>query len=193
MAAKQTVLTQEGLNALEAELENLKTVKRKDIAEKIKVALSFGDLSENSEYDEAKNEQGIIEARIAEIEATLKNVKVIDDIALNTPFTPVIPHIDRYFHTFTPVKYIEHFFNMPVIIQMNAIYINGVHNTQFYKPLIESGKIKILGSDCHSAEWRQPDLGQAVERLKEVCSDEAFSRIDSFGREMLRDAVYQDL
>ena len=71
MAAKQTVLTQEGLNALEAELENLKTVKRKDIAEKIKVALSFGDLSENSEYDEAKNEQGIIEARIAEIEATL--------------------------------------------------------------------------------------------------------------------------
>lgn len=84
MAAKQTVLTQEGLNALEAELENLKTVKRKDIAEKIKVALSFGDLSENSEYDEAKNEQGIIEARIAEIEATLKNVKVIDSDSLNT-------------------------------------------------------------------------------------------------------------
>lgn len=84
MAAKQTVLTQEGLEALEAELENLKTVKRKDIAEKIKVALSFGDLSENSEYDEAKNEQGIIEARIAEIEATLKNVVVIDSDALNT-------------------------------------------------------------------------------------------------------------
>ncbi len=84
MAAKQTVLTQEGLEALEAELENLKTVKRKDIAEKIKVALSFGDLSENSEYDEAKNEQGIIEARIAEIEATLKNVVIIDADALNT-------------------------------------------------------------------------------------------------------------
>ena len=84
MAAKQTVLTREGLEALEKELENLKTVKRKDIAEKIKVALSFGDLSENSEYDEAKNEQGIIEARIAEIEATLKNVKVIDTDSLST-------------------------------------------------------------------------------------------------------------
>ena len=84
MAAKQTVLTREGLEALQQELENLKTVKRKDIAEKIKVALSFGDLSENSEYDEAKNEQGIIEARIAEIEATLKNVKVIDTDSLST-------------------------------------------------------------------------------------------------------------
>lgn len=84
MAAKQTVLTQDGLNALEAELENLKTVRRKDIAEKIKVALSFGDLSENSEYDEAKNEQGIIEARIAEIEATLKNVVIIDEESLST-------------------------------------------------------------------------------------------------------------
>ena len=84
MAVKQTMLTQEGLEALEAELENLKTVKRKDIAEKIKVALSFGDLSENSEYDEAKNEQGLIEARIAEIEATLKTVVVIDADSLNT-------------------------------------------------------------------------------------------------------------
>ncbi len=84
MATKQTVLTQDGLNALEAELENLKTVRRKDIAEKIKVALSFGDLSENSEYDEAKNEQGIIEARIAEIEATLKNVVIIDEDSLST-------------------------------------------------------------------------------------------------------------
>ena len=82
--AKQTVLTQEGLKKLEDELEELKTVKRRDIAEKIKVALSFGDLSENSEYDEEKNEQGMIEARIAEIEATLMNVKVIDADALST-------------------------------------------------------------------------------------------------------------
>lgn len=82
--AKQTVLTQEGLKKLEDELEELKTVKRRDIAEKIKVALSFGDLSENSEYDEAKNEQGMIEARIAEIEATLMNVKIIDADALST-------------------------------------------------------------------------------------------------------------
>ena len=58
--AKQTIITDEGLRRLEEELEDLKTVKRKEIAEKIKVALSFGDLSENSEYDEAKNEQAII-------------------------------------------------------------------------------------------------------------------------------------
>lgn len=83
MAAKQVVLTQEGLLALEEELENLKSVKRKEIAEKIKVALSFGDLSENSEYDEAKNEQAIMEARIANIEVMLKNVKVIDEDELS--------------------------------------------------------------------------------------------------------------
>ena len=81
---KQITLTDECLKKLEAELENLKTVKRKEIAEKIKVALSFGDLSENSEYDEAKNEQAFIEARIAEVEAMLKNVKVLDESELST-------------------------------------------------------------------------------------------------------------
>ena len=84
MAIKQTVLTKEGLKNLEDELEHLKSVTRKEIAEKIKVALSFGDLSENSEYDEAKNEQGIVEARIAEIEATLKNVKILDEDEIST-------------------------------------------------------------------------------------------------------------
>ena len=73
-----TVLTKDGVAKLEAELEELKTVKRREVAEKIKVALSFGDLSENSEYDEAKNEQGIVESRIAEIEATLAHAQVID-------------------------------------------------------------------------------------------------------------------
>ncbi|MBQ9947890.1 MAG: transcription elongation factor GreA [Oscillospiraceae bacterium] len=73
-----TVLTKDGVAKLEAELENLKTVRRREVAEKIKVALSFGDLSENSEYDEAKNEQGIVESRIAEIEATLAHAQVID-------------------------------------------------------------------------------------------------------------------
>lgn len=82
--AKQVVLTDEGLKKLEEELEQLKTEKRKEIAEKIKVALSFGDLSENSEYDEAKNEQAMVESRIAQIEAMLKNVKLIDDDELNT-------------------------------------------------------------------------------------------------------------
>ena len=76
--AKETVLTSEGLAKLEQELENLKTVKRREIADKIKVAISFGDLSENSEYDEAKNEQAMIEARILQIEAMLKNVKILD-------------------------------------------------------------------------------------------------------------------
>ncbi len=73
-----TVLTKEGVKKLEDELESLKTVKRREVAEKIKVALSFGDLSENSEYDEAKNEQGIVESRIAEIEATLAHAQIID-------------------------------------------------------------------------------------------------------------------
>lgn len=78
------IFTQEGLSNLKNELENLKTVRRKEVAEKIKVALSFGDLSENSEYDEAKNEQAIMESRILEIEAMLKNVKVIDEDELST-------------------------------------------------------------------------------------------------------------
>jgi len=76
---KQTILTDEGLKKLEEELEHLKTVTRKEVADKIKVALSFGDLSENSEYDEAKNEQALVESRIAQIEAMLKNVKLLDE------------------------------------------------------------------------------------------------------------------
>ena len=82
--SKPIFLTEEGLAALEQELEDLKSVKRKEIAEKIKVALSFGDLSENSEYDEAKNDQAIVEARIADIEVMLKNVQVIDESELGT-------------------------------------------------------------------------------------------------------------
>ncbi len=89
MTGKQVILTDEGLKKLEEELESLKTVKRKEIAEKIKVALSFGDLSENSEYDEAKNEQAMVEARIAQIEAMLKNAKVIDDDDINTDVVSV--------------------------------------------------------------------------------------------------------
>lgn len=81
---KQTIITDEGLKRLEKELEELKTVKRKEIAEKIKVALTFGDLNENSEYDEAKNEQAIIERRISEIENQLKNVRVLDESELST-------------------------------------------------------------------------------------------------------------
>lgn len=84
MSAKQVVLTEDGLKRLEDELEELKTIKRKEVAEKIKVALSFGDLSENSEYDEAKNEQAMVEARIVQVEAILKNVKVLEADELDT-------------------------------------------------------------------------------------------------------------
>ena len=87
--SKQVILTEEGLRNLESELENLKTVKRNEVAEKIKVALSCGDLSENSEYDEAKNEQAIIEARILEIESMLKDVKIIDEHELSTELVNV--------------------------------------------------------------------------------------------------------
>ena len=76
--AKEITLTAEGLKKLEDELEYLKTKKRKEVSEKIKVALGFGDLSENSEYDEAKNEQAQVELRINDLENMLKNVKVID-------------------------------------------------------------------------------------------------------------------
>ena len=81
---KQLLVTEEGLRNLEAELEFLKTTKRKEVVETIKTALSFGDLSENSEYDEAKNEQAKVEVRIMEIEELLKNIKVVDDSEVNT-------------------------------------------------------------------------------------------------------------
>lgn len=79
-----TVLTRKGEEKLKEELNELKSVRRREVAEKIKVALSFGDLSENSEYDEAKNEQGMIESRIAEIEQTLAHAQVIDDDDIST-------------------------------------------------------------------------------------------------------------
>lgn len=79
LMAKSIMLTTEGFKQLEEELDLLKGEKRKEIAEKIKVARSYGDLSENSEYDDAKNEQAILEARIATIEATLKVAVIIDE------------------------------------------------------------------------------------------------------------------
>ena len=81
--AKVIKLTDDGLKKLEEELEYLKTEGRADIAEKIKVARGYGDLSENSEYDEAKNEQAKIEARIVELESMLKNVEIIEDVKGN--------------------------------------------------------------------------------------------------------------
>ncbi len=77
--AEQVLMTAEGLQALQAELEERKTVKRKEIKEAIKVARGYGDLSENSEYDEAKDAQAQNEMRISEIEETLKHVVLIDE------------------------------------------------------------------------------------------------------------------
>ena len=84
MEAKKTLLTYTGLKKLEDELENLKVVKRKEVAAKIKEAREQGDLSENAEYDAAKDEQRDIEARIEEIEKILKNAEVVveDDVDL---------------------------------------------------------------------------------------------------------------
>lgn len=76
---KKVVLTYEGLKKMEEELEELKTVKRKEVAEKIKEARGQGDLSENAEYDAAKEEQGEIESRIVVLEKMLRNAEVIDD------------------------------------------------------------------------------------------------------------------
>ena len=86
MEAKKKLLTYAGLKALEDELENLKVVKRREIAQKIKEAREQGDLSENAEYDAAKDEQRDIEARIEELEAILKNAEVVveDDVDLDT-------------------------------------------------------------------------------------------------------------
>ncbi len=81
---KEIILTYKRLKELEAELEYLKTEKRKEVSEKIKVARGFGDLSENAEYDEAKKEQGEVEVKIVKLENMLKNAKVIDEDEIDT-------------------------------------------------------------------------------------------------------------
>lgn len=84
MAERDVFLTYEGLKKLEKELEQLKTVKRREIADRIKQALTFGDISENSEYDQAKNEQAQLEERIAKLEMILRNARLIDDEDIST-------------------------------------------------------------------------------------------------------------
>ncbi|MBQ3145429.1 MAG: transcription elongation factor GreA [Clostridia bacterium] len=84
MEEKEVLLTQEGYDNLEKELEFLKTEKRTEISERIKVALGFGDLSENSEYDEAKNAQASNEIKIAELENKLRYARIIDESEIDT-------------------------------------------------------------------------------------------------------------
>ncbi|MDD3269204.1 MAG: transcription elongation factor GreA [Syntrophomonadaceae bacterium] len=81
---KEVVLTKEGLEKLENELEHLKSVKREEVAERIKQAIAFGDISENSEYEDAKNEQAFIEGRIMSLEKTLKNARLMEDTDIRT-------------------------------------------------------------------------------------------------------------
>ena len=81
---EELVMTQEGLDNLKKRLEYLKTVKRYEVAARIKTAREYGDLSENAEYDEAKSEQGFVEGEISELEAKIKKVKVIDDDDIHT-------------------------------------------------------------------------------------------------------------
>ncbi len=89
MGEKEFLLTQEGYDNLEKELERLKTEVRYEIADRIKVALGFGDLSENSEYDEAKNAQAANEAKIAELEEKLKYARIIDESEIDTEVVQV--------------------------------------------------------------------------------------------------------
>ncbi|NLN15429.1 MAG: transcription elongation factor GreA [Tissierellia bacterium] len=84
MAEREVFLTVNGLAKLEEELDILKSVKRKEVADKIKQALSFGDISENSEYDQAKTEQAQLEERIAKLENMLRNAKIIDEDEITT-------------------------------------------------------------------------------------------------------------
>ncbi|MHA7966143.1 transcription elongation factor GreA [Paenibacillus sp. CAU 1782] len=84
MNDKQIILTQDGLKKLEEELENLKSVKRREVAERIKVAIGYGDISENSEYEDAKNEQAFIEGRIITLEKMLRNARIINNDEIDT-------------------------------------------------------------------------------------------------------------
>lgn len=86
---KEILLTQEGYKKIEDELEFLKTVRRREVAERIKVAISFGDISENAEYDEAKNEQAQLEERILKLENMLRQAVIIDESKIDSSFVTI--------------------------------------------------------------------------------------------------------
>ena len=82
--SRQSVITQEGLEKLKEEIEYLSTTKRREVAERIKEAREFGDIAENAEYDDAKNEQALLEQRIAQLEERLRRSEVVDGKAVDT-------------------------------------------------------------------------------------------------------------
>ena len=92
MAENEVLMTLEGLKQMESDLEHLKTVRRKEVASRIKQAIEFGDISENSEYEDAKNEQAFIEGQILNYEKKLKNVRVVDSTDVN------VDKISEYAH-----------------------------------------------------------------------------------------------
>jgi len=89
MSEKEVLISRAGLKKMEQDLENLKTVRRQEVAARIKQAIEFGDISENSEYDDAKNEQAFIEGSIIDLEKKLRNAKIIDDISLDVEIVSV--------------------------------------------------------------------------------------------------------
>jgi transcription elongation factor GreA len=89
MAEKEVILTPEGLQKLEEELEHLKSVKRREVAERIKLAISYGDISENSEYEDAKNEQAFVEGRILTLEKMLRNARIIQENEVDTDIVSI--------------------------------------------------------------------------------------------------------
>ena len=92
--AKKNILTYAGLQELEAELEDLKVNKRKEVAQKIKEAREQGDLSENAEYDAAKEEQGMLEIRINKLKATIADAKIIDESKLKTDSVQILNKVE---------------------------------------------------------------------------------------------------
>ncbi|WP_019914446.1 transcription elongation factor GreA [Paenibacillus sp. HW567] len=96
MSDKEVILTPDGLKRLEEELETLKSVKRREVAERIKVAIGYGDISENSEYEDAKNEQAFIEGRIITLEKMLRNARIInsDEIATDVVSVGVTVNVE---------------------------------------------------------------------------------------------------
>ncbi|MEG0873310.1 MAG: transcription elongation factor GreA [Clostridia bacterium] len=84
MEEKEVIITEDGYNKLEEDLKDLKGPRKMEVAERIKIAREFGDISENSEYDEAKNEQALLEAKILEIENKLRHAKIVDEDEIST-------------------------------------------------------------------------------------------------------------
>ena len=103
--AEEFIMTQKGYDEAVERLKYLQTEKKKEITERIKVARGFGDLSENSEYDEAKNTQGLVENRITELEQMIKNVKVIDESELSVDSVSVGTHVTIQMEDEDPEEY----------------------------------------------------------------------------------------